>query len=101
MRKGSGCKNGIRSRHDKETAHLRTWRKTASSFGGLNRREQPQMEGVRKYNDILWKTFRLEIVKRAAVTSMGLRRILNWTLWRGRPVPKRKEELQVEREPVI
>jgi hypothetical protein len=36
------------------------------------------------------KTIELETVKRALEISSGLRRIRNWTLWRGRPPPKRK-----------
>jgi hypothetical protein len=33
----------------------------------------------------------MEIMKRAVGISSGLRRIRNWTLWRGRPPPKWKE----------
>jgi hypothetical protein len=79
---------------------MMTGGKTATSIGGQNKREQPRMEGLGISEEIYWKTFRLEIVKRAAGTSSGLGRIMNWTLWRGRPPPKRKKGLQVEREPV-
>jgi hypothetical protein len=63
MREGMKCNTGIKRRDVKEPPHLRTWRKTASSIEGMNRREQPRLESMRKCNDILWKTFRLEIVK--------------------------------------
>jgi hypothetical protein len=62
MRESPECKNGIRHRDVKEPPHLRRGRKTTTSVGGLNRREQPRLENVRKCKDILWKTFRLEIV---------------------------------------
>jgi hypothetical protein len=63
MRKGLECNSGIRRQDVKEPPHLRTWRKTAISVKGMNRRQQPRLEGVRKCNGILWKTFRLEILK--------------------------------------
>jgi hypothetical protein len=47
------------------------------------------------------KTFRLEILKRANEMSSRLEKLRKWTLWRGRPLPKCKKELQVEREPVM
>jgi hypothetical protein len=98
VRKGPGCENGIRRWDVKEPPHMRTWRKTASSIEGMNRREQPRLEGVRKCNDIMWKTFRLEIVKRANEMSSGLQKVRKWTLWRGRPPPKQKKKLHTEQE---
>jgi hypothetical protein len=65
---------GIRRQVVTEPPHQRIGRKTASSIIGLNRREQPQLEGVRNCNDISWKTFRLEIVKRANEMSSGLQK---------------------------
>jgi hypothetical protein len=52
MRKGSGCKNDIWRQDIKEPPHLRIQRKTASSSGGRHKREQRQLEGMTKYNDI-------------------------------------------------
>jgi hypothetical protein len=40
--------------------------------------------------ETLQKTFKLQIVKRANEVSSGLRKIRKWTLWRSRPLPKRK-----------
>jgi hypothetical protein len=41
------------------------------------------------------KAFRLEFVKRAFGTSSGLQRLIDRTLWRGRPPPKRKKKIKV------
>jgi hypothetical protein len=46
-------------------------------------------------------TFRLEIIKRANEMSSRSQKVRKWTLWRVRPPPKCKEELQVKREPVM
>jgi hypothetical protein len=77
MRKSPECNNGIRRRDVK----------------------QPRFEGVRKCNDISWKTFRLEIVKRANEMSSGLTESKEMDLVERWAPLKRKKELQVEREP--
>jgi hypothetical protein len=41
MRKGPGCENGIRRWDVNELPHLMTGRKTATTIGGQNKREQP------------------------------------------------------------
>jgi hypothetical protein len=43
----------------------------------------------------------LEIAMRFARSTVGLQRIKDWTLWKGRSPPKQKKKLQVEREPVM
>jgi hypothetical protein len=48
-----------------------------------------------------YEIFRGKIAKQVVGTPSGLRRIRKWTLWRGRPPPKRKKEFQVEWEPVM
>jgi hypothetical protein len=47
------------------------------------------------------KTFGLEFVKRAFGISNRIQRIKDWTLWRGRHPPKRKNKLHIEKEPVM
>jgi hypothetical protein len=61
-------------------------------------RRQLRLRIKRTSDRIDGNTFRLEMVKRANEMSSGLREIRKWTLWRGRPHPKRKKELQVEEE---
>ncbi|PNF25369.1 hypothetical protein B7P43_G10918 [Cryptotermes secundus] len=77
------------------------------------RRRQPQRKcskGIRKQdveellrlrektgNVIFSGRFATQVVG----TANGLRRIRKWTLWRGRPPPKRKKEQGTEEEPVI
>jgi hypothetical protein len=46
------------------------------------------------------KTFGLEFVKRAFGISNGIREIKDWTLWSGRPPPKRRKTLHRKEEPV-
>jgi hypothetical protein len=43
---------------------------------------------------IFRKTVELEVEKRVAVSSTGLRKVSGWTLWRGRTLPKRKKRRQ-------
>jgi hypothetical protein len=38
-----------------------------------------------KYNDIYWRTIRLEFVKRVNELSSGLQKVIKWILWRDRP----------------
>ncbi|PNF41352.1 hypothetical protein B7P43_G14406 [Cryptotermes secundus] len=47
----------------------------------------------------LRKTARLQIAKRVAGFSVCLRHGKDWTLWRGRPPPKRKKTQGTEEEP--
>jgi hypothetical protein len=92
MRKGPKCKNGIRRRDIKEPPRLRMEGKTASSSGGWHKREQQRLKGMSKYNNIYWRTTGLEFVERANEMSSKLQKVRNWTVWRGRPTPKRKKK---------
>jgi hypothetical protein len=98
MRKDPECNSGMKRRDVREPPHLRTWRKIASSIEGMNRREQPRLECIGKCSEIFWKTFRLDILKRANEISSRLQKVRKWTLWRGRLPPKQKKELQVQQE---
>jgi hypothetical protein len=83
---GPGCNNGIRDRGQKQ--QLRGSRKIKDLCEKL-----PLHFGYKKAtNGIYWKTSGLEIFKRAVGISGGLRRLKVWTLWRGRPPPKRKKK---------
>jgi hypothetical protein len=59
-------------------------------------RQQLRLKIKRMSDMIDGKTFRLEMVKQANETSSWLRRIRIWTLWRSRPPPKWRKELQAE-----
>ena len=48
----------------------------------------------------LRRTARLQDAKRVAGSSVSLRQHKDWTLWRGRPPPKRKKTQGTEEEPV-
>jgi hypothetical protein len=50
----------------------------------------------READELVRKAFGLQFWKRAAGSSVGLRRMKNWTLWRGWLPPKRKKRLHTE-----
>jgi hypothetical protein len=53
-------------------------------------KEQLPLGNERTTSGIYRKNIGLEIVKRAVRISSGIRKVTDWTLWRGRPPPKRK-----------
>jgi hypothetical protein len=52
---------------------------------GMRRQLHPRIEMM------LYEIFGGRIARRVVVTPSWLRKIRNWTLWRGRPPPKRKK----------
>jgi hypothetical protein len=64
-------------------------------------RRQLHLRNEKIAGQIFGKTFRLENAKRIARSTVGLRTNKDWTLWRGRPPPKRKKKRKVEQEPVM
>jgi hypothetical protein len=60
-----------------------------------------RLESTGNLDTTFSKTTRLEIAKRISRCTVGMRKIRNWTLWRGRPPQKRKKKRPVEREAVI
>jgi hypothetical protein len=84
---GLRCNNGIRDRGQKQQLHGN--RRIEGVCGKL-----PLHFGNKKASKgIYCKTTGLKILKRAVGISSGLRRIINQTLWRDRPPPKRKKNL--------
>jgi hypothetical protein len=67
-----GCKNGIRDPNFKEQPHMRCERITSENYR---------------------KTIWLDFVKQATEMSTRFLKMWNWTLWRGRTPPKRKNLL--------
>jgi hypothetical protein len=55
-------------------------------------KEQLGLGNERTTRGIQRKSTGLEIAKRIGRCTVGLHRIKDWTLWRGRPPPKRKKE---------
>jgi hypothetical protein len=60
-----------------------------------------QLESTAKLNASFGKTTRWEIAKLIVRSTVGLQTINIWTLWRGRPPPKRKKGPHTEQEPVM
>jgi hypothetical protein len=99
------CKNGIKDRGSKRPLYEREKRATAISIGGCSSR---QLSPMGKLGKTLKKTLELKFVKRATRMFDGLRKVkestlrryqhpleqqnMNWTLWKGRPLPKWKKK---------
>jgi hypothetical protein len=100
-----------RAKADRGIQKMRTrheGRKSVNDLGGgrpryLRKRDlkKRELESTGYLDTTFSKTTRLEIAKQIARSTVGMRRARNWTLWRGRPPPKRKKKLRVEREPVM
>jgi hypothetical protein len=95
------CKKGIRSRNTEEPLHLRKGRKTVNSNGGWSRRQHPRLKSMGNSIEVFGKTIGLQFGKLADGSSVVLRKMRNWTLWRGRQPPKRKKSLHTKQEPVM
>jgi hypothetical protein len=89
--KGTECKKGIRIQ-DVEPLHLRKGRTTANSNGGQSRRQHPQLESMGNNIEVFGKAIGLQFGKLADRSSVVLRNINNWGVWRGWPPPKRKKK---------
>jgi hypothetical protein len=49
--------------------------------------------------EIFRKSRKLEVAKQTARSTVEMQKMKDWTLWRGRPPPKRKKKLQIQEEP--
>jgi hypothetical protein len=58
--------------------------------------KKPQPESTGSIIKTYRKSTGLEITQRIARSTVGLQRIKDWTLWKGRPPQKWKEKQQVE-----
>jgi hypothetical protein len=78
-----------------------TLQKGTNGTGNRHFKEQLRLGNERSTSGIYKKTIGLEIVKRAEGISSRLRRIKDWTWWKGRPLPKWKKELQIQQKLVM
>jgi hypothetical protein len=74
------------------TLGMRQLMRLEGTNGTRNRnfKEQLRLGIERTTSGIYRKTIGLEIVKRSVKISSGMRKVTDWTLWKGRPPPKRK-----------
>jgi hypothetical protein len=81
----------------KRTLRMRQLMRLEGTNGTRNRdfKEPLRLGNKRTTSGIYRKTIGLEIVKRAVRISSGMRKVTDWTLWRGQPPPKRKKKLQI------
>jgi hypothetical protein len=90
-------KDFTRNQRQQETAKGRKdgelWNgpKCNSGIKDHRRRQQLRLGNEKKTSMIYRKAIRLEIVKRTLRISSVFLKIRKWTLWRGRPPPKRKK----------
>jgi hypothetical protein len=68
---------------------------------GWNTRERAPLGSGGTRNKGIYGIFREKIMGHGVGTSSELQRSKHWTLWRGRPPPKRKKEQEAEEEPVM
>jgi hypothetical protein len=86
------CKKGIRSGVVEEPLHLRKGRKTVNSNEGWSRRHHPRLEIMGNAIQSFGKAIERQFGKLADGSSVVLRDINNWTLWRVRPPSKVEKE---------
>jgi hypothetical protein len=85
-------KCGTKDLGGKQPPYMRKKRATVISIRGWSSKQlSPLGRRVLAY-EALKKTLELEFVKRACGMSSGFRKIWKWTLWKGRPPPKRKRK---------
>jgi hypothetical protein len=114
LRKGLVCNNGIRDRGLREQLqgrmrisdqcgeqppYLRKERTTTNRIEWCNAEQRSQLGSEGTLNKKLYEIFRGRIAKQIVRTPSGLQKIRKWTLWRGRPPPKRKKKVQIQEEP--
>jgi hypothetical protein len=85
-------RDGMRDRDVKEQLLLRKERTTSNGIKGRSRRPEPHLGSRTTLNKTFRKTAELEVPRQILGTSIRLRTMSDWTLWRGRSPPKRKIE---------
>jgi hypothetical protein len=76
---------------------------TADAPGRHQGNQESRLRGLGskwEFNKTLRRGNGLEIAKKINTSPVLLQRSKHWTLWRGRPPPKRKKRLQAEDEPI-
>jgi hypothetical protein len=107
MCKGPECKNAIRdrglrlqlrgSKRIKDLGGrlplcLRKERATTNGIGWWSSGQRSHVGSGETLNKTLYEIFRGKTAKQVVGTFGGLRRMMDWTLWRGRPPPKLKRK---------
>jgi hypothetical protein len=85
----------------RQPPYLRKEKTTTNGIEGCSAGQRSHLGSEGTLNKNLYEIFRGKVAKQVVVTPSWLQRIRKWTLWRGRPPPKRKKKLQVERKPVM
>jgi hypothetical protein len=85
------------------TSRMKHWKGPECKIGikAPDTRRQLCLKIERTSEGIDRNAFKLEFMKRATRMFNGLRKMMNWALWRGRPPPKRKNKRHKEQEPVM
>jgi hypothetical protein len=59
-----------------------------------SRRQELSLGSKKTFYEALEQTHELEVVKRAVGISIGLRKVSDWTLWKGRPPRNERRDVQ-------
>jgi hypothetical protein len=97
-------KNETKNKFARGTSKSRTHRRRQrATEEGKNRSRKRNPKELRTRNVIktFGKTTGLKFAERVNRSTVGLRKIRKWTLWRDRPPPKRKKKFQIEQEPAM
>jgi hypothetical protein len=102
-RRKNQTKNKFATGTSKSRTPRRRQRATQQGNNRTRKRNPKEIRRESKGNvfQTFGKTAGIKFAKRVSRSIVGLRRIRKWTLWRGRPPPKRKMKFQAEREPVM
>jgi hypothetical protein len=109
-RKVSHCarvawRKGCIAKKNQTRNNVARWAQRGQTFGRRRWVDPEGSTGVRRLHlkiertadgRIFGKTYRLETAKRIAGSSVGLQKMRDWTLWRGRQPQKRKKRLHTE-----
>jgi hypothetical protein len=92
--KGPECENGVRDRglKQQQCGNKQTKNPTTNDIEGWNLGERAPLGIGGTCKKDICDIFREKIMEQVVGTSSELRRRKKWTLWRGRPPPKRKKK---------
>jgi hypothetical protein len=80
----------------RQPLYLRKERTTTNGIEGWSAGQRSHLESKGMLNKNLYEIFRERIAKQVVRTPSGLRRTMDWSLWKGRPPPKQKKRSSTE-----
>jgi hypothetical protein len=90
VRENGRRQNGNKGPRRQKPLYLRKERTTTNGIERWSSGQQSPLGSGGTLKKAIYEIFRGKITKQIVGSSIGLRKIKDWTLWRGRPPPKRK-----------